>query len=189
MRRSVRSIQAAKYGYIVSSVLLCLLGVVTVVYESASLSAIGIAAGILFILFGIFKLIGYFSRDLYRLAFQFDLASGILFIALSVVLLVRPVVRVNFLCVLLGVVILSEGLFKIQTALDARRFGLRTWWVILTLALLVGIMSMLMVVRLSQTPEALQTILGLTLILEGLLSLAVSLCAVKIVDHQLSEED
>ena len=36
------------------------------------------------LLFGFIKMIGYFSKDLYRLAFQFDLASGILLMALPI---------------------------------------------------------------------------------------------------------
>ena len=36
-----------------------------------------VAAGILLIAYGIIKMIGYFSKDLYCLAFQYDLACGI----------------------------------------------------------------------------------------------------------------
>ena len=75
--------------------------------------------------FGAVKLMGYFSRDLYRLAFQFDLAYGILLIVLGLIVLVRPVQLVSFFCLVLGICILADGLFKIQAASDSKRFGLR----------------------------------------------------------------
>lgn len=39
----------------------------------------------------------------------------------------------NFICVILGIAVLSDGLFKMQMSLDAKRFGIREWWLILHL--------------------------------------------------------
>ena len=78
-----------KIGYIIISAILCALGILLIAKPDMSLSLIGIIVGIVLIVFGVIKLIGYFSKDLYRLAFQFDLAFGILLIALSVVILIR----------------------------------------------------------------------------------------------------
>ena len=85
--RSIAPLRAAKIGYIVMSVLFCLLGLVLLVWPNLSISLIGIAAGIMLIVFGLVKLGGYFTRDLYELAFQHDLAFGLLLIALGVMLL------------------------------------------------------------------------------------------------------
>ena len=84
------------------------------------------------------KLVGYFSRDLYRLAFQYDLEFGILLIALGVIVLLRTNGVMDFICIAAGVSILADGLFKIQIAIDARRFGIRDWWLILLLAVVTG---------------------------------------------------
>ena len=62
----------------------------------------------------------------------------ILLFALGLVLLIKPESAMNILCVVLGVEIVTDGLFKIQTAIDARRFGLSTWWLILSAAVLAG---------------------------------------------------
>ena len=64
-----------------------------------SSEVIGIFCGIILILFGIVRLIGFFSKDLYRLAFQYDLAFGIL----MVIMLVHPGSLMNFLCIVLGI--------------------------------------------------------------------------------------
>ena len=123
--RSENPIRAAKISYIVTSVAFCVLGVLLIVLRNWSVSFIGVVTGIMLIAFGIVKLLGYFSKDLYRLAFQFDLAFGILLMTLGAIILAKPERAMSFVCLMLGVAILADGLFKLQTALDAKEFGLR----------------------------------------------------------------
>lgn len=79
--RSMTPMRVAKGGYILMSAIFCALGVLFIVRPGQSLKVMGLALGIAMIAFGAFKLVGYFSRDLYRLAFQYDLEFGILLIA------------------------------------------------------------------------------------------------------------
>ena len=46
--------------------------------------------GAILVLYGAIKMIGYFSRDLYRLAFQYDLAFGMLIMLIGLILLAVP---------------------------------------------------------------------------------------------------
>lgn len=187
--RSERYIQAAKTAYIIIAAVLCAVGVVMILMPEMSLSVIGMIVGVVLCAFGIIKLIGYFSRDLYRLAFQFDLSFGILLIALSVIILLRPEHVMSFLCIILGIAILADGLFKIQTALDARRFGLTTWGLILLLAILTGTAGIVLVLRPAQSARVLTVLMGVSLVAEGVLSLCVALCAVKIIRNRLPGDE
>ena len=110
------------------SVLLCVLGVVLFVWPGVSVAVIGELLGIGMIVFGAVKVAGYLSRDLFRLAFQYDLAFGVLLIALGIVTLTHPGETIGFLCVVYGILVLSDGLFKVQIAVDAKRFGIDRWW-------------------------------------------------------------
>ena len=47
----------------------------------------------------------------------------------------------NFICVVLGVAVLADGLLKIQIALDSKRFGISKWWLILAVAFIACIAS------------------------------------------------
>ena len=172
-------IRAAKRGYIITSVALCAVGLLMMLRPDLSLSVTCVIIGILLGMCGVIKLIGYLSRDLYQLAFQFDLAFGILLMALSAVFLLRPVRMMSFLCMALGIAILADGLLKVQTAIDARRFGLRTWWLILALAIFAGTAGMLLMLRPSQSAQVLTRVMGVAVMAEGILSLCVALCAVK----------
>lgn len=182
--RSVIPMKAAKTGYILISCLLCLMGILFIVKPNFSTSFIGILCGIVLIVFGLVKLIGYFSRDLYRLAFQYDLAFGILLIALGIMILAHPKSLMNFICITLGLSILADGLFKIQISVESRRFGIHNWWIILILAVITGIMGLLLMFHPSQSGYVLTMLLGVSLVVEGILNLGTVLATVKIIKHQ-----
>ena len=169
--RSVKFMRAAKTSYIVLSALYCVFGVLLIAVPDFSMKLLGILVGCMMIGFGAVKLMGYFSRDLYRLAFQFDLAYGILLIVLGLIVLVRPVQLVSFFCLVLGICILADGLFKIQAASDSKRFGLRPWWLML-------------VFRPMDGARALLVLLGIAMLAEGILNLCVACSMIKIIRHQ-----
>lgn len=185
--KSIRPMQAAKTGYIILSAALCILGTVLIIFPRFSALGLGILTGILMIAFGIVKLIGYFSKDLYRLAFQYDLALGILSAALGIVMLLEANKAMSFICVVLGILILADGLFKIQIAVDSKRFGIRLWWLILALAILTGMVGTLLVFRPSESVPVLMVLLGISLLSEGILNVSTVLTAVKIIRHQMPD--
>ncbi len=191
--RPVKFMRAAKTSYIVLSALYCVFGVLLIAVPDFSMKLLGhqnaeqlhgILVGCMMIGFGAVKLMGYFSRDLYRLAFQFDLAYGILLIVLGLIVLVRPVQLVSFFCLVLGICILADGLFKIQAASDSKRFGLRPWWLILTLAIMACLAGLLLVFRPMDGARALLVLLGIAMLAEGILNLCVACSMIKIIRHQ-----
>ena len=182
--RSTTPMHAAKIGYIIVSAALCVLGILLIAVPDFSASLFGAICGVLLIVFGIVRLIGYFSRDLYRLAFQYDLPLGILLVIMGIVMLAHPGSLVTFICVALGIFILSDGLFKIQIAWDSRRFGITKWWLILAFAIVTGICGLLLLLRPGDGGRVLMIILGITLLSEGILNFSTVLSAVKIIKHQ-----
>lgn len=182
--RSVLPMQTAKAGYIVISAVLSLLGIFLMRQPDVSTAAVGTAAGVLLVIFGIIRLIGYFSRDLYRLAFQFDLAVGILLLILGIILLTKPQNLLHFLCVVTGMYVTADGLMKLQTAHDAHRFGIASWWMILAAALLTSAAGVCLLVRPAQSVRIVMQLFGAVLLAEGLLNLLTVLVTVKIVRNQ-----
>lgn len=182
--RDVAPMKTAKIGYIVMSALFCVLGVVLFVLPAVSVVWIGRLLGIGMMVFGVVKLVGYFSRDLFRLAFQYDLAFGALLIALGLVTLLHPNSAMSFLCIMFGIPVLADGLFKIQMAIDSHRFGVRSWWVVLLLAILTCVIGVLLVLRPGDGAQVLTMMMGISLFLDGVLNLSVAICLVKIVRNQ-----
>ena len=187
--RSVLPMKAAKIGYIVLSVLYCVLGILLFALPDLSLTAIGIILGIGMIVFGIVKIIGYFSKDLFRLAFKYDLAFGGLLIALGIIVLVNPEHLLSFFCIVIGIAVLCDGLFKIQIAIDSKPFGIRTWWLILLFAVITVAAGVLLIIRPAQAARMLTVFLGISVFADGILNLIVAVFTVKIIDHQLSDDN
>ncbi len=174
----------AKTGYIVMSLVFCAAGIACIANPGLSAAVIGRVLGAAMILFGAVKLVGYCSRDLYRLAFQYDLGFGLLLIALGALVLLRPAGVLDFLFTALGIAVLTDGLYKVQIAVDAKRFGIPTWWLTLALAVAAGLIGLALVFRPWDSARLLTILLGTALLAEGILNLCVAVCTVKIVNHQ-----
>jgi uncharacterized membrane protein HdeD (DUF308 family) len=174
----------AKIGYIVISVISCLIGLGLILYPQISVSLIGKFFGVAMIVFGIIKLIGYFSKDLYRLAFQYDLEFGILSLALGIIALFKSENVLNFLCIAFGIVIFADALFKIRISMDAKRFGITSWWLILLWAVLTGAIGLFLIFKPVESVQAVTVFLGISLLVEGALNLCLSIITVKIAYNQ-----
>ena len=184
MMRSVTTMRTAKIGYIIMSALFCMIGLVLILVPETAFTWLGRLLGISIIVFGGIKLVGYFSRDLFRLAFQYDFAFGILLVVLGILTLSHPNETMGFLSVILGIPVLADGLFKIQIALDSRRFGIRRWWLILILAALTCGVGIVLVFRPAVGILVMTMFMGVSLLLDGILNLCVALFTVKIVPNQ-----
>ena len=182
--RSVTPMRIAKIGYIVMSVMFCIAGALFIALPDISITMIGISMGIAMIVFGIVKLVGYFSRDLFRLAFQFDLELGILLLVLGLIVLIRPDDLMTFICIALGISILTDRLFKVQIALDSKRFGIKSWWVILALAVVAGTIGVFLIFRSAKSAQFLTVLLGVSILAEGILNLYTVISTVLIIKHQ-----
>lgn len=182
--RSVLPMQVAKYGYILISIVFCLAGIRILFAPTPQIATIGLFFGIAMLVFGVIKLIGYFSRDLFRLAFQNDLQFGILLIILGSITLVKRENAVAFLCAAYGISMVAEGLFRAKTAMEAQRFGIHSWWLTMSLSVLNGLIGILIIAWPQTAIAVAQTLLGVSLIVEGSLSLSVAISMVKIIDHQ-----
>lgn len=178
----MKRVQAAKNGYIISSAVFCAAGIFLLLWPGISAALLCMLMGVLLLLCGIVKIWGYFSEDPYQLAFQFDLAFGLLSGLMGLVMLMHRDSVISFLHFAVGIIALVDGLFKFQTALDARRFGLEKWRVILAAAVLTNAAGFLLVLNPFQKTEAypLLMLMGITLLLEGALNLCVALSTVKI---------
>ena len=182
--RSVTPMRIAKIGYIVMSVMFCIAGALFIALPDISITMIGISMGIAMIVFGIVKLVGYFSRDLFRLDFQFDLELGILLLVLGLIVLIRPDDLMPFICIALGISILTDGLFKVQIALDSKRFGIKSWWVIFALAVVAGTIGVFLIFHSAKSAQFLTVLLGVSILAEGILNLYTVISTVLIIKHQ-----
>lgn len=167
----MKFISRIKIAYSIISVGLILMGLCFTFFPEISALTMCYCIGAVSIVFGIIKLMGYFSNDVYRLAFQFDLSLGIFMIVLGAVEVIRPRALIGLLPFMLGILVLVDGLFKIQTALDSKKFGLKKWWISLAFGIIAGIVGIFLILDPFEGNKILTVLLGLTLVIDGVQNL------------------
>ena len=177
---SIITVRTAKAGYLVLAALFCIMGIAMLALPDITLDMIGWGVGAIVAAFGIVRVMGHYSRDPYGLAFQHDPVLGGLAIALGSVLMFRRSVAVNVLGMVLGIELLADNLFKVQTAMEARRFGLDTWWLMLALAVVAAFAGILLIACPFEGMRAWVRVMGISLLSQGVMSFCVGLCAIHI---------
>ena len=132
--------------HVVTSALLFLAGLFLLIWPKMDSNIVQWLVGGALIVTGAARILGYFANDLYRLAFQYDLAMGAFCVILGVLLIIYPNNIIALLPLAIGVYIMLDGLLKLQTAFDAKAFGMRQWWGLLTAASIVAVYGIILLV-------------------------------------------
>lgn len=173
-------LKIAKTGYLVLSALLLLAGVGLTFFSDTFYPILTVLLGVLFLAFGIVKLVGFFSKDPYQLVFETDLVFGILYLVFGLLLLIRPAHTMAFFGIMFGLILLADGLTRVRIALDARPFGIRAWWLILVSALVTAILGVVLLFHPGEGTKVLSQLLGISLMVDGVMNISTILTAVRI---------
>ena len=179
--------QIAKIGHVILSGLLFVLGILMIVDAHFPIEVWRYIAGVLLLLLGGAKITGYLSKDIYRLAFQYDFVYGFILIGLGVIFLARTGMTAEIAATLIGVFVFSDGVIKIQVAHHARKFGIPVWGLILAYAILAVVSGMFVAVYVVGSVLILTRVLGIVLIIETFLSACTVLSSVRVVEYEDTE--
>ena len=181
--------QLAKTGYLMISVVFYIAGAAHILLPEPSPPALCAISGIVLVAYGVIKIIGYFSKDLYCLAFQYDLACGIFLIVFGIITLARSQQIIPHLSVGLGALILLDSLLSIQMSRDAKQFGLETWYVILAAAIVVGVLGGVVIISPFHTTAGQHIAAGCALLAQGMKSHCVVHYTVNTLSRRAEEPD
>ena len=189
----MKSLKAIKNSYSILTICLILVGAVLLIWPHMALGAICKMCGIFLIIFGLVKLTGYFSKDIFQLAFQYDLGLGIASIIFGLIMVIRSWATVQLFSICIGIFLLIDAALKMQTAFESKKFGFRNWWVTLLIAIIVCILGILLFVMPFQTSGVITRLIGINLILDGALNLFVVQSTVRTIkreeDEMIIDED
>lgn len=180
----------ARNGYILISVVFYIAGLLHMVWHRASPLMCCMAGGVILIVYGMIKITGYLSDDLYCLAFQYDLGCGLFLVVTGILVLACNMRIWQYFSRGLGFLILLDSLMKMQMSRDAREFGLKSWNLILAFAVVAGSFGVLIAAKLFQDETILRVITGCGLLAEGALNHLVVKDAVYVTKrHALPDKD
>ena len=169
----------AKYGYLTLSVLFFLAGLAYMFLPDLPEMAVCLMLGILLIVYGAVKLVGYLAPDRYSLAFQYDMASAIILLILGLLVLIFNVRAYDQLARGLGFLILLDSAMSIQISKDAAKFGIRTWVLLLVVSIITALFAVLILIDPFESGRLHHICIGLAALAEGVMKYCVVLCTVE----------
>ncbi len=142
----MKKLQFAQGGYIAMSIIFYAAALIYLIFPDLPSMLLCCFSGVILLLYGVIKIIGFFSEDLYCLAFRYDLAFGLFLMVIGVFALIRNTAIAQHLASGLGWIALLDNLFHVQMSKEARDFGLEQWKLILGLSIAAGALSVLLIV-------------------------------------------
>ena len=158
-----KSIKKAKENLIISSVILCVTGIVFMVFSGTMVNLVGWILGSVFFVLGMVKLIGYIRSQLQTSDFVFS----IICIIIGGLLFAHPGWAMSFWSIIIGIYVLAEGALKIKVSIDAKKQQARGWWALLIFALISVAIGILLVFKPFGVGKVFMFMVGLALLLGG----------------------
>lgn len=178
----MNSLKRTKLAYSILSIVLIVIGIYLIIRPQTAMLTVCRVLGVVLMFYGIIRILGYFSHDMYQLAFQFDLAMGIFLLVAGCIFLFRTEWIAELIPAFIGVIVLIDAVFKIQTSLDAKRFGISKWWLILILAVIAGALGAMLLVIPLKVVEFVMVLIGINLVIDGVLNFWVVHDTVRMID-------
>lgn len=141
------SIKKFRWGYLLISFVLCAVGLCFIIYPNDSIKIgsyiIAGAAMLVGVILAV-KVLADRKRDF---SFATSIFSAVLTVACGVVALIIPNEIFKLYPMLIGLFIILDGSFKIQTVINAKRYQIKLWWLLLVFAI-ISIIGGFFVIRL-----------------------------------------
>ena len=132
----MKYLKRIKTAYICAGVLFSIMGLILIIFPQISMRAICCIIGVFAIMLGTIKICAYFSDDRYNIAFQFDLALGILAIIIGIIFIAKTSWVLSFFSTITGIIITASSLFSVQASIDSKKFGLKAWGALLAVSVI-----------------------------------------------------
>ena len=140
-------IRSVKVRLVVLSLIVIAIGVLFVAKPDTSGVMICYLVGILLCLYGIVRLVIYFTGDAAQRVGSFDLVIGAAMLLCGVYILFRPQFLYGILTAVCGIFLVADGVLKLQYAMDLYRMQAKAWWSVLLVALIMIALGLLVLFR------------------------------------------
>lgn len=163
----VKKIKGIKIELIIISIVLFALGLFLVVFPEISQLIICKAVGIALCVWGVLRLITYFSMVRKEIFASFGLVQGISLLAFGLFFVMKPEVIAMFFGTILAIVIIIDGILKLQYGIEFYRMEADKWWIEAVVAALMVVMGVIALFNPFDSSVALMIFIGIVLMVEG----------------------
>ena len=161
-----------KWAYIALTLAVMLLGLCLILWPGISGEVLCYIFGGGLLVVGCVRIVSYFQRGISALWHRYEYPLGLLDALLGIYFLSRPANVLLLLPVIVGIAIVVDSVFKLQTALELRQMGVTRWVSMLVLAIVSIVFAILLLRNPFEGTMTLMVYLGLTLVIDSIQSLA-----------------
>lgn len=160
-------------SFIIASIVYIILGVYMVMHPEKVEHTLCYAFGILLTIYGAINIISFLiNKDSDENLF-FELVFGVIAAAFGVFTLFTPDTIINILLVIIGVIIIIDGVMNLKRSFHLRDFGVRKWYVFFIFAAVSVAAGLITIIFHDSLRDVLIIMLGINLIYEGILGLII----------------
>ena len=160
----------SKNAFILMAILFCLCGLLIMLFPYNSLTAIGVIIGITAFIAGVIQAVRALMSELRGGSFVSTIISSVFTIICSIVIVIFSKSIMAILPMIIGLFIIIDGAFKIDTSICAKNYRIKSWVILFILAGLTIVSGFLCVrIKVSATNIGLiSSLVGLALFMCGL---------------------
>ena len=134
-----------------------------------------IIVGTCTLIFGLFKLLPFIQEKRHSFL-SAEFIVGVVFTAIGVFALISPPFVLSILPIVMGIVVLLDGVSHLFKALYLKKLGFAYWWALLLAALAACVLGGLLIYNPFSGPAPMARLLGVGLCLDGVTALALFVC-------------
>lgn len=160
--------QDIKNSFLLSAVISIILGIVLIVYPVKTSLLICYIAGIFLIFAGVVALFRYLTSRGEPFFFRYDLFVALVLLLFGLFVIFESDLVIAFIPVVIGLILLVNGLISIQKAFNLKRAGLEKWWLEFLLALLTTVLGIIICTNPFDAVATTNIFIGICLVYSGI---------------------
>lgn len=188
MRQDKQMFRTVRRELSVTALCLIALGLFLVIFPSVSAGILCMAVGVFACLWGVLRIVAYFRSAREQVLGSFGLVQGAGLLLIGGVILLRPEILTAALNLIFGVLLIVDGILKLQYAMDLSRLRAQRWWLVALGALATIVLGVVVILNPFTAALTLMIFAGGALIAGGLLDL-LSIGYVSKIVRQLDEDE
>lgn len=160
---------------IAGSIVYIILGACLLFLPGLSLADVSKTIGFFCVVAGVFEVLWYFIRKSYLCPERFGFAVGMSFVLLGIFALARTDEFTRGFAQILALVMLFDGVVKMQFSMDLLRMKNTQWWIALVLSLVMASLALIILLNPFESQEQKQTYTYVVLLVDGVVNIIVLL--------------
>lgn len=167
MDEIVKKIKGIKRELVIVAAALIALGLLMIIFPEVSGILLCKGIGVALCVWGALRLISYYKIMKDEILGSFGLVQGVILVGFGSFFVIRPEVVAVFITTAIAIVIIVDGVLKLQYAVDFYNMKVDTWWIEMIAAIIMVVLGVVSLMNPFSAISTLMIFMGAVLVIEG----------------------